>query len=222
MNNNNEINLVDEDCYELHRLFNNLPRLRIADIKEIPFDNGIYIVFENGEYYQEMDRIVRVGTHRADKRLKKRLRDHLARKNKDGSIFRKNIGKAILAKQNDPYLDIWATNTSNRSETIKKLGDKFDIQRQKEIEDQVTKYMLDNLSFICFEVKTEEERLRLEEGLIATLNCCKNFNKSIDWLGNYSPVEKIKESGLWLIQGLNKQPLTYQEVNYIKTLVNKV
>lgn len=222
MNNNNEINLVDEDCYELHRLFNNLPRLRIADIKEIPFDNGIYIVFENGEYYQEMDRIVRVGTHRADKRLKKRLRDHLARKNKDGSIFRKNIGKAILAKQNDPYLDIWAANTSNRSEAIKKLGDKFDIQRQKEIEDQVTKYMLDNLSFICFEVKTEEERLRLEEGLIATLNCCKNFNKSIDWLGNYSPVEKIKESGLWLIQGLNKQPLTYQEVNYIKTLVNKV
>ncbi len=46
--------------------------------------------------YGELDRIVRIGTHTSDDRLKNRLRDHFISKNKDGSIFRKNIGKSHI------------------------------------------------------------------------------------------------------------------------------
>ena len=54
-----------------------------------------------------MDRIVRIGTHTADNNLKERLRGHFVRRNADGSIFRKNIGRAILHKNNDPYESVW-------------------------------------------------------------------------------------------------------------------
>ena len=45
-------------------LFNRLPRLHWNMIDEIPYTNGIYIMFEKGEGYNGMDRIVSVGTHR--------------------------------------------------------------------------------------------------------------------------------------------------------------
>jgi hypothetical protein len=54
-----------------------------------------------------MNRIVRVGTHTSPNRLKIRLKDHFWHENKDGSIFRKNIGKAILNQEHNPYLQTW-------------------------------------------------------------------------------------------------------------------
>lgn len=55
-----------------------------------------------------------MGTHTSEGRLKARLKDHFISRNKDGSIFRKNVGKALLSKIKDPYLDIWALDTSNK------------------------------------------------------------------------------------------------------------
>lgn len=82
-------------CDKLHSLFLSLPRYNWETISNIPFNNGIYIVFEKGECYKGKERIVRVGTHTSDGRLKQRLFDHFLKENKDGSIFRKNIGKAM-------------------------------------------------------------------------------------------------------------------------------
>lgn len=96
---NSEINnsklIENSNCYDIHKFFYSLKRYNYNTIGEIPFENGIYIFFENGEIYKDLDRIVRVGTHRSDNRLKNRLRDY-SKPNKDGSIFRKNIGRAIL------------------------------------------------------------------------------------------------------------------------------
>ena len=39
-------------------LFNSLPRFRWDSINEVGFDNGVYIVFEDGEHYFNMDRIL--------------------------------------------------------------------------------------------------------------------------------------------------------------------
>ena len=197
-------------CARLHNIFNNLPRLHWDTIDDIAFDNGIYILFEDGEAYYGMDRIVRVGTHRSDGRLRRRLKDHFISENKDGSIFRKNIGKAILKKKKNPYLNVWSVDTS-KQEKIIRLGDSYDPIFQKKVEENVTKYMRDHLSFVCFPVATEQERLRLEEGIIAALNRSSDFTSSSEWRGKYSTEHEIVQSGMWLKQGLDGIPLAENE-----------
>ncbi|WP_296560849.1 DUF6884 domain-containing protein [uncultured Acetobacterium sp.] len=87
---------IQKDCWTIHQLFVEARRYRYDQISEIPFNDGIYLFFEEGETYSSFDRIVRVGTHDSAGRLKLRLKDHFFTERKDGSIFRKNIGKAML------------------------------------------------------------------------------------------------------------------------------
>lgn len=54
-------------CMELHVMSNQMKRH--LDVKEIP-RNGIYILFENDEHRQGMDRIVRIGTHMSNNQLR--------------------------------------------------------------------------------------------------------------------------------------------------------
>ena len=97
---------------QLHKILNTLPRHRFPlAMSNIPY-NGIYVMFERGEYYQSYDRVVRVGTHVSPNRLRNRIRDHYLVENKDGSIFRKNIGRAMLNHDRDPYLKIWEYDLS--------------------------------------------------------------------------------------------------------------
>ena len=92
-------------CPHLHTLFNKLPHHHFPfDAKKIPL-NGIYILFEFGEIAHDTNRIVRIGTHNGDGNLPSRLKSHFIKENKDRSIFRKNIGRALLNKSNDPFLE---------------------------------------------------------------------------------------------------------------------
>ena len=196
-------------CHRLHKLFNAMPRYKWNTIDEIGFDSGIYIVFENGETYNSMDRIVRVGTHRSDGRLRARLKDHLVAENKDGSIFRKNIGRAILNKNNNGYLSVWNVDTSKKDTTIGLNG--YDAAFQRKVEATVSEYMREHFSFVCFPVASKDERLRLEEGIIATLNRASDFQASPSWRGKHSPEYEIAQSGMWLKQGLDGTPLSENE-----------
>ena len=93
---------------ELHQIFNEQKRYSFPFehfINEIP-KNGIYIIFENGEKYKNLDRIVRVGTHTGNNQLRSRLNQHFIKENKNRSIFRKNIGRCFLNKENNPYLSL--------------------------------------------------------------------------------------------------------------------
>ena len=83
---------------ELHQVFNRQRRFTFPFkqfLKEIP-ENGIYIIFEKGEKYGNLDRIVRVGTHTGNNQLRSRLNQHFLKENKNRSIFRKNIGRCFL------------------------------------------------------------------------------------------------------------------------------
>lgn len=200
-------------CVRLHRIFCNMPRYHWDQVDQITFTNGIYIVFEKGEMYHGMERIVRVGTHTADNRLKSRLADHFVKENHDGSIFRKNIGKAILNAHNDPYLSIWTLDTSKPENRPL-----MDIAKNADTERRVSKYLRDNFSFTVFQVNTKAERLRMEEAIIATLNCEKDFSPSRKWAGQYSPECKIRNSGLWLKQGLDGRPMTESEYRRLQIL----
>lgn len=199
------------DCFALHELFNSVKRLKYDEIDKIPFNNGIYVVFEKGEKYRNLERIVRVGTHDSPDRLKLRLRNHFFDENKDGSIFRKNIGKSILNKRHDNYLNVWSLDTS-KPENYKYVN----RQKQISIEKEVTDYLRNNFTFTCFEVIDQVLRLRLEKAIIATLNLQHDFYPSNDWLGRFSPVARIQESGLWLVMGLDDKKVTPDEMRYIK------
>jgi len=179
--------------FELHKLMNMLPRIRYPFEFAKLSNNGIYIMFEEGEKYGGFDRIVRVGTHDSQDRLRGRLRDHYINENKDGSIFRKNIGRAILNKNHDPYLKVWEYDLSrtNNQEILKQANPSYQI----EIERAVSSYIRNNISFVIIgEIPDRRERLRLETGIIATLNCDKEFAHSANWLGIFSPKEEIREA----------------------------
>jgi|GEM_PF-167478 len=208
-------------CGRLHELFNAMPHFRWDTIDNVRFNSGIYILFEDGEKYYHLDRIVRVGTHRSDGRLKGRLKDHFLRENKDGSIFRKNIGRAILNKNNHPYLSAWNINTS-KPDIVVQMGDRYDFVFQKKLEQQISSYIRRHFSFVCFPVAAEAERLRLEEGIIATLNLAPDFFASFEWRGQYSPEWEIAQSGMWLKEGLNGTPLSEDEYAKIKLYCSDV
>jgi hypothetical protein len=199
----------------LHMLFNGLPRLDWTMINRIPYQNGIYIMFEKGESYHGMDRIVRIGTHRGQDRLLKRLRDHFVKEDADGSIFRKNIGRAFLKMTSDPYLQVWEIDMHN-SENERNYGHLINEELETELEAKIGRYLRDNITFVCFPVDEEAERLRLEEGIIASLNRHPLFGPSSNWLGLNSPMPEIASSGLWNRQGLLGQPLSDEELERVK------
>ena len=205
-------------CYELHKLFNSMKRYTFENIDDIPFDNGIYIFFQKGEKYGEFDRIVRVGTDTGQNQLKSRMRQHLTRENKDRSIFRKNIGRAMLAKGNNPLLNYW--NIDFTTKKNKELF--FNEEKSAEcaaVEKDISAFMKENFSFVVFCVNTKEERLRLEEGIISALYQANDFVASADWLGNYVPEKRgthVKKSRMWLSQGLKAKMLTNQELQKIQ------
>jgi hypothetical protein len=208
-------------CSQLHTVFNQLPHHHFPfDEKQIPL-NGIYILFENGEITHNTNRIVRVGTHNGDGRLPSRLKSHFIKENKDRSIFRKNIGRALLNKVSDPFLEQWELDMTSR-ETRENFQNKVDNYKQKQVEHQVTQYIQQNFWFVVFPIDKREDRLFWESRIISTLSWCNECKPSDNWLGLHSPKEKIRESGLWLVNELYKQPLSENEFNYLKDFLIKI
>jgi len=203
---------MSKKCAKIHKLFNRRERFHFPfNKKSIPL-NGIYILFEKGESAHDADRIVRIGTHRGVNKLFSRLNEHFVKENKDRSIFRKNIGRAILKRDSDPYLEIWERKLTSKKQK-QKYGHLLDPVRQKEIEREVTHYIRDSFSFCVFQVDEKEKRIKLESKIISTVSLCGECGPSTGWLGLHSPKGKIRESGLWLVNELYKEPLTEKEIN---------
>ena len=214
---------MEELCLELHRLFNSMPRLLIKDIDTIKINNGIYIFFEKGEKYHGYDRIVRVGTDTGQNNLKSRLIQHYVNENKDRSIFRKNIGRAMLSKENNSLLEYWDRDLTKRENKQKYLDPELEKLRNA-LEKEISDYLNENMSFVVFPVDTKEERLRLEAAIISTLYHCEDFKASDTWLGNYMPEirnNNVKKSGMWLSQGLKAKPLTDEEFKILEERCGK-
>ena len=76
-------------------------------------------------------RIVRVGTHTGTGQLRSRLRQHFLVENKDRSIFRKNIGRALLNRDHDPFLPTWDLDRTSR---LARETHIIDLARQSAIE----------------------------------------------------------------------------------------
>lgn len=182
-----------ENTYtEIHKYFNSLPSYTYKGNGQFssapPNQGGIYIMFEEGETVGGFKRIVRVG--KAEKSLLTRLRQHFVNEDKDGSIFRKHIGRALLQKNNQSQavIDKWNTKGEKNSDI------------EKEVTEELKKF-----SFCCITLPTQKEISKLEQTLIEILSIYNRLYKeqngadifSKNWLGKYCSNEKVKTSGLW-------------------------
>jgi len=201
---------MSQICHQLHQLFNRLPIFSFPfDTNKIP-RNGIYILFETGESGHGTNRIVRIGTHTGRDQLRSRLKQHFIQENKDRSIFRKNIGRAILNRDHDPFLAQWELDLTTH-EAKQKYQNVVDFSKQHQVEHQVSKYIQENFRFVVFRVDEKDKRLNWESKLISTVSICTECQPSNRWLGKYSPKDKIRQSGLWIVNELYKKPLSDSE-----------
>src|SRR5919198_4378919 len=203
------------------------------DISKLPDNDGtIYFFYEEGENSTHINndndsknsssitkakpRIVRIGIPHKEGDFRSTISEHFLlneskmmnftisnAKPSDRSIFRKNIGRALLSKENDYYQKIWEIDFTIR-ENCNNYGIMRNIQKEKEIESTITKILREKFSFrfIPFDESQAKKRIGgsgIEEskliGIVASCNLCK---ASANWLGKYSPILKIRNGKLWL------------------------
>lgn len=210
---------MSEICEELHLRLNHLSKHHFPfDITEIPL-NGIYVLFEDGERAHGTNRIVRIGTHTGNDQLRSRLKQHFLKENKDRSIFRKNIGRALLNQDKDQFLEQWELDLTTRAEK-ERYGLQIDHMKLKEVEHLVSAYIQTHFQFVVFCVPKKDDRLKWESRIISTVSLCQSCYPSPEWLGLHSTKEKIRESGLWNVNELYKQPLSQPEFEEICHLIS--
>jgi hypothetical protein len=236
--------LVNSTCKWLHESLEALPLIRYPlDIeKQLP-NNGIYFFYEDGEVWghgnvddgvsnDNKRRIVRIGTHK-DGNFKSRISEHfLLDESKmnfnskmpaphDRSIFRKNIGRALL--EGDEYLNTWEidfTTTANRN----KLAYKRNIDKEKEIEAKITDILRQRFSFRFIVLEEQTARMGitgLESRLIATVANCRVCKPSEALLGHHNSKRQIREGKMWLIQHLKAHSLGPEDKESLISSIKK-
>lgn len=123
----------------------------------------------------------------------------------------------MLNRDRGPYLPIWTLDTSK----VPNIG-KGDKVKEAAIEHRVSAYMRESFIFRVFPVTTKDKRLRLEEAIIAALHQADDFKASSSWLGRSSPEWEIRESGMWLKQGLDAEPLTDAEMIFLSAVCGEL
>jgi len=137
-------------CTRLHQVFNTLCRYHFPFEEDVLPENGIYVLFERGERAHDgLDRIVRIGSHTGQGNLRQRLTEHFLTENKDRSIFRKNIGRALLNRMKDPFLAQWEIDLTARKKRQQNAG-KIDYSRLAEVEEEVSKVIRESSPFALF------------------------------------------------------------------------
>lgn len=139
---------------------------------------------------------------------------------KDRSIFRKNIGRALLHRDRDPYERMWDIDFTTRV-SREMNGSRRDVEKERQIEGQVTRILREQFGFRWIELEGQERRMGsqgLEAALIGTLARCGECRPSSNWLGRFSPKPKIAQSGLWLEQHLRAPELTEVSIAEVAAL----
>lgn len=199
---------MNETLQRLYDLTMVLPRFNSETPSKHLVQNGIYLFYETGETIlhrgEEVDRIVRVGTHKSENRFRKRVRQHY-RNNKNGSVFRRHLGGALLAQNDpgDPRIPVWM---------------KQKTPPDRDVEAWVSSTLAERFTFSCFAVETERERLDLERGLIALL--AQHASQHSDrWLGHWAVSPVVRRSSLWNTQQVDAGPLTESEFERLERAI---
>lgn len=222
-------------CKWLHEQLEQLPIIKYPFTLEQMPENGIYFFYESDEIWGRCGnkpRIVRIGTHKG-RNFRSRIKEHYILdeskmnfdrnnpKPSDRSIFRKNIGRALLNRDKNDYLQIWEIDFMTRKNRGS-FGHKRDVDQEKRIESKITRILRERFSFKFLMIDGQTERMGsegLESSLIGTVASCKLCKPSDKWLGNYSPKKQIKESGLWLVQHLKANEINENDK---ETILNSI
>jgi hypothetical protein len=228
---------MSETCRWLHCQLERFPLIRFPfNLKHLPL-NGIYFIYEVSELWghgERKRRIVRIGTHR-EGNFGKRIKEHFLLgkdsfeidpnkpKYADRSIFRKNIGRALLNRDNDGYLRIWNIDFTNK-ENRERFSHCRNAVKEERIETEISNILRNNFQFRFVAMDIETERIGskgIESSLIGTLSHCELCKPSLNWLGKFSPVKEIQNSGLWLKQHLSSDEISEKEKAIFRKAVQK-
>ena len=195
----------------------------------------LHFFYEEGEVWGHggnRPRIVRIGTHR-DGNFRSRMSEHFllnessmrfyvtSSRPHDRSIFRKNLGRALLNRDGDSYLEMWNRDFI-KGETRIRYQSQRDIEKERKLESEVTEILRKRFSFRFIIVVDQTERMGtsgLESRLIGTVAHCDECSPSNHWLGLHSPIEKISKGRLWLVQHLNSPPITDEDREKIMSAI---
>ncbi len=195
-------------CQWLHEQLGSLPSFKYHDgllsDGHLP-ENGIYFFYQKGETWGHggsRPRIVRGGTHRGDGNFPHRIGEHFLT---DGrSIFRKNIGRALLHREEDDYLRIWTLDFIAKLRRLRR-GTAAEAACERRIQGRVTAVLRRDFRFRFIVVDEPDKRREWESRLIGTVASCPSCRSSPRWLGRRSPVERIRTGKLWLGQHLDSE-----------------
>jgi len=207
-------------AFKIHQAVSKLPRYRFDKSTKIDVEDGLLIVFEDGEKYGEYDRIVYIGINKKSGRLPGRVTEFISGK-KDGVILRKYIGAALLIKNKSPYARIWLKDASS-PEKLRRIGTFYDPKMEEKTEGDVSSYLNTHMSFSVIEINKSKNRTLAQNGLISTLRSAySQLPVSKKWLGNYNPEPNIRTGRLWMKGSDNVRPFTEEELNYFLNEVTR-
>jgi len=185
-------------CEKIHRILEELHEHSSPE-STLP-RNGLYFFYEDGEIcaHTGKPRIVRVGNHpRSQDRLITRLREHYGEidypEKKNGSVFRRLLGGAILRRRNPNHPCLLPSPGEGHWE--KQGGRTCELCRP--LENEVTELLKTDFRFRCIEIIPMNQRNEMERKLIATLARCHECGPSETWLGRWTYSEKVQRSGMW-------------------------
>ena len=178
---------------------------------------GVYFLFEPGELRADGTtlRVTRVGTHAVSagshSTLWQRLRAHRGTLrgssagggNHRGSVFRRHVGEALLARDGHGALETWGKG-STASRLVRQGEHNWEVT--------VSSYLADFLFTwvpLPGPASADNDRARLERNAIALLSNLRRpgFNPpSPRWLGRSSSTAEIQASGLWNVEHVAAQP----------------
>ena len=168
--------------------------------------HGVFFFFERDESRSRSGdgpRVVFVGTQGVTRDSRSSLWNRLSTHrgsartgggNHRGSIFRLLVGEALMERYPECAVDTW----NDLKARISQMG-----EAELELERMVSR-AIGQMPFLWLEVDDpsgpESDRKHLKRNAVALLSCYSGVPvdpPSDNWLGNYSPREKIRRSGLW-------------------------
>jgi hypothetical protein len=180
---------------EIYKLISNRGTLFYGPNSLLPL-NGIYFFFEKEQKIwlvsREFDRVVRIGINEKPNNFGKRIREHY-KGNIEGSVFRENIGWALLERHGYKPKNLYETKANYKKQCS--CGP---------IETLISKYFSEALTFKAFAIQYEK-LVEYEKILTMAFSIYYQYKMWMgelnikNWLGlySYSRGDKIKKSGLW-------------------------
>jgi len=203
----------EEICETVHKELDRL-KSKSGKPKYDVAQNGIYFWYEKGEIRQgDGQRVARVGAHEKPNRLHARIKEHYG-PNREGSVFRKHLGGAIMGRKREPESEIKEWYNARKSP-------RFNDQRFRNYEAQVpSQVKLGN--YRVLKIDDQNERMQMEEKLIALFSHCKHCRPSETWLGNNAYRKEIRDSGLWNVDHVcSLNEFTQSDLSRLKQLVDE-